>query len=182
MLIHTLGPEATDSYQAAAYYIEETACDGQICLHACFDEIINHLDNYRGDYLIIPAAFKSNQAHCDWADFHYTYLDRLTLVTCFRHPLDPLILIQRQNPVSSAAYTHPSTAALLERYLLETGERLAICYTDSKYLAYARYIDTKARYVLTNQRNSHLSPQEKVVRRYTPDMVWCLYKIQNENR
>lgn len=182
MIIHTLGPEATDSCQAARYYLKENAVCGRVQLHCRFEEIIDHLMDYPGDYFVIPAAFKSYRAHIDWADFHYAHLDQLTLISCFRYRLNTLVLIRRQNAANTIAYTHPSTTALLENYMQQANVQPLIKYTDSKYLAYQQYNETKAQYVITNQQNIRLTSQEKIERTYTPDMIWCLYKIKNENQ
>lgn len=177
MIIHTLGPEETDSNSAAQYYLRKMPGVNHIVLHGRFEEIINHLNDYPGDYLIIPAAFKSCHVHMDWADFHYAHLDQLKLIDCFRHQLNPLVLIRRLTATNNVAYTHPSTATLLNNYLRFIPGRAVIKYADSKYLAYQKYTTTQARFVLTNQQNVQLSSDEKIERTYTPDMVWCVYQI-----
>ncbi|MET1248869.1 hypothetical protein ABWW58_08795 [Sporolactobacillus sp. STCC-11] len=182
MIIHTLGPEATDSCRAARYYQSAHPGDIRIVLHDCFEGIIEHFDDYQGDYFMIPAAFKSCHEHLDWADIHYTHLDQLKLVTCFCYALDPLVLIRRLRPTMDVAYTHPSTAALLKNYLRSIQDQSVIHYTDSKYLAYQNYKTAQAHYVITNQKNVQLGDNEKIERTYTPDMVWCLYQISKKSR
>jgi hypothetical protein len=76
-----------------------------------------------------------------------------------------------------AAYTHPSTAALMKNYLRSIQDQAVIHYTDSKYLAYQSYMTAQARYVITNQKNVQLGDDELIECTYTPDMVWCLYQI-----
>ncbi|WP_010631523.1 hypothetical protein [Sporolactobacillus vineae] len=184
MIIHTLGPEATDSNDAADYYLKRETGISQVVLHDCFEDITDHLGIYQGDCLLIPAAFKSFRNHTDWADFHYGHVAQLTLIDCFRHPLNRLVLIRRLNAVQDAAYTHPSTSALLKSYLKSVGACPKVEYADSKYLAYRKYQETQARFVLTNERNVHLTSGEDVERSWTPDMVWCVYQIKSneENR
>ncbi|MCO7125857.1 hypothetical protein NIE88_08740 [Sporolactobacillus shoreicorticis] len=182
MIIHTLGPEATDSCRAAQHYERTQPGDIRIELHDCFENIIEHFNDYQGDCFLIPTAFKSCHTHLDWADIHYTHLDQLKLVTCFCYALDPLVLIRRLRLAANAAYTHPSTAALMKDYLHSIQDDAVIHYTDSKYLAYQNYRRVRARYVITNQKNVQLSDNEKIERTYTPDMVWCLYQILKKNR
>jgi hypothetical protein len=179
VIIHTLGPEATDSSHATDYYLKGKPGTSQVVLHRRFEDITDHLRDYQGDFLIIPAAFKSFRSHTDWADFHYEHAADLTLMDCFRHPLNRLVLIRRLNAVHDVAYTHPSTSALLKSYLKSVGDRPRIAYADSKYLAYQKYKEMRARFVLTNHRNVHLIPGEIIERSWTPDMVWCVYQIKN---
>lgn len=179
MIIHTLGPEATDSHDAAQYYLQGKNGVRHIVLHDRFEEIINHLNNYQGECLIIPAAFKSFRNHMDWADLHYAYLGRLQLIDCFRHPLNQLVIIRRLTAIHNIAYTHPATATLLKSYLQAIHSHAVIEYTDSKYLAYQKYKTTQAHFVLTNLQNVQLSADEKIERTYAPDMVWCVYQILN---
>lgn len=177
VIIHTLGPEETDSCDAAHYYLREKKGTGRIMLHACFEDVIDHLEDYQGDYFIIPAAFKSGRNHMDWADFHYAHLKQLTLVTCFCHRLNPLALVRRHTATNPVAYTHPATAVLLENYLENVHDSVEIKYADSKFLAYQRYTAEQAHYVLTNLHNVRLSDNENIERIYTPDMIWCVYQI-----
>lgn len=176
MIIHTLGPEATDSNDAAHYYLDGKPGTHQVVLHDCFEDIMNHLADYPGECLLIPAAFKSSRSHMDWADFHYSHLADLELTACFRHPLNRLVILRRLTAGRDVAYTHPSTAALLVSYLHSIHACPKIEYADSKYLAYQKYKETKARFVLTNDRNVQLGPEEKMERSCTPDMVWCVYQ------
>jgi Prephenate dehydratase. len=178
LIIHTLGPEATDSNDAAHDYLSGKQGVNQVVLHDRFEDILDHLEDHSGDFLLIPAAFKSFRSHSDWADFHYSHLNELELTDCFRHPLNRLVIIRRQTAQRDVAYTHPSTAALLKNYLQSVHACPMIEYADSKYLAYQKYKETQARFVVTNERNVQLSSEEKIERACTPDMVWCVYQIK----
>lgn len=176
MIIHTLGPEATDSSEAADYYLKG---NGRVVLHSRFEEITEHLEDYQGDCLLIPAAFKSFRNHTDWADFHYGHTAELTLIDCFRHPLNRLVLIRRLKPLCDTAYTHPATAVLLKNYLTSIHACTEIKYTDSKFFAYREYQAAQARFVLTNERNVRLTSGEHLEQAWTPDMIWCVYRIND---
>ncbi|WP_353948679.1 hypothetical protein ABNN70_02585 [Sporolactobacillus sp. Y61] len=177
MIIHTLGPEETDSSSAAYHYLKKRQTAGQIVLHDCFEDITHHLTDYRSDFLIMPAAYKSFRDHIDWADFHYSHLRGLRLVACFRHPLNPLVLVRRNGASNGIACTHPATTTLLRHYLGDTASDCEIRYADSKYLAYQMYRREKARYVITSLRIVRLDPDESIEQTWTPDMVWCVYEI-----
>lgn len=174
MRIHTLGPAATDSYAAACEYNQHDCNDrAEISGHPSFEELLANLRRYSGDYLLIPAAFKSTTLHASWGDLHYALLEQLTLTTCFMTKLDPLIVIQRLNADNRIGYTHAATAQLLARIV----GNVTVQTAASKYLAYQDYQDNQAAYVLTNEKNVRLTTQERVLKRLTPSMVWCVYQI-----
>ncbi|MCI1858327.1 MAG: hypothetical protein LKI94_01275 [Sporolactobacillus sp.] len=180
MIIHTLGPETTDSSEAARYYLHRQAGQGRIVLHERFEAIIERLPTYGGDMLLIPAAYKSADGS-DWADFHYTQLNRLKLVDCFHRPLQPLVLIRRKIAAHETAYTHPATAVLLKNYLHAVGSRASLCFAGSKDLAYRRYCEQQGRYVLTGMNSvRHGADDGTIEATYTADMVWCVYQILRE--
>lgn len=67
--LHTLGPEATESWKAAVFYREKEQkiekqeasrdkADIEIIGHASFEDILENLADLSGDYLVIPAAFQ----------------------------------------------------------------------------------------------------------------------------
>lgn len=104
MIIHTLGPGETDSYQAAVTYIRKRKLNAEIILHPSFEEIYRQLEQLRDDYLIIPAAFRNQQGD-SWGDLHYRYIKQLNLVDSLVTELDPLVLLQREKTSSLVAYT-----------------------------------------------------------------------------
>ncbi|WP_047999860.1 hypothetical protein [Lactiplantibacillus herbarum] len=174
MKIHTLGPAATDSYAAAREY-NRRYCDGlaEISGHPSFEALLAELACYPGDYLLIPAAFKSTVLHASWGDLHYALLEQLTLITCFMTKLDPLVVVQRLDADNRIGYTHAATAQLLSRIV----GHVTVQTVASKYLAYQDYQKNQSAYVLTNERNVQLTTQERVLKRLTPSMVWCVYQI-----
>ncbi|MQS53148.1 amino acid biosynthesis protein [Companilactobacillus mishanensis] len=174
MKIHTLGPRETDSYAAAKQY-NNKECQGkaEIVGHSSFERILDNLTRYSNDYLLIPAAFKSKQMRASWGDIHYEMLDNLELENCFMTNLDPLVVVQRTDAKNDIGYTHAATAQLLEKVVGDVDVKTAA----SKYQAYQLYKDTDAEYVLTNEKNVALKSDERVIKRMTPSMVWCLYKI-----
>jgi len=178
MRIHTLGPAATDSYAAAQHY-NQTACQNQATIvgHPSFEAILTDLDRYSGDELLIPAAFQSPTLKASWGDVHYALLDKLTLQTCFMTQLDPLLVVQRLDADNRIGYTHAATAQLLQRIVRQVDVQTA----PSKYAAYQLYQTNQAGYVLTNEKNVTLTANERVLKRLTPPMVWCLYHIKDDD-
>lgn len=175
MNIHTLGPEATDSYAAASVY-NQRYCQGQATImgHASFEDLLTTLARYPGDLVVIPAAFKSPTLHASWGDVHYALLDQWTLVTSFITALDPLVVIERRHADNRIGYTHAATAQLLARIVSSVDVQTAA----SKFLAYRAYCANRGAYVLTNEKNVTLRPDERQLKRLTPKMVWCVYQIK----
>lgn len=175
MKIHTLGPSATDSYAAAQQYNrEECLGNAKIVGHPSFENILTNLNAYSRDYLLIPAAFKSPKMQESWGDIHYEKLDQMQLENCFMTHLDPLVIVKRTDIHNGIGYTHAATAQLLAQTI---GNGVDVKTASSKYRAYQLYQSQNAEYVLTNEKNVTLQANEKIVKRLTPSMVWCLYQI-----
>ncbi|GAJ26437.1 hypothetical protein JCM15457_1365 [Liquorilactobacillus sucicola DSM 21376 = JCM 15457] len=174
MIIHTLGPQETDSNDAAHYYVQQKlAGKAQITLHDSYAEIIQCFSQYQNDFFLVPTAFKSAALNITWGELHYQYLDQLLLQDCFMHRLNPLVIIENCTRKNGIAYSHPATAKLLTSKVKLQHMR----YSSSKYLAYQQYL-CDGQYVLTNEKNIALSPNEKIVARYEPQMIWSLYQIK----
>lgn len=175
MKIHTLGPSATDSYAAATQYNkEELLGKAKIIGHPSFENILTNLNAYSRDYLLIPAAFKSLKLQESWGDIHYEKLDQMELENCFMTNLDPLVVVKNTDVNNGIGYTHAATKQLLEQTV---GNGIEVMTAPSKYDAYQRYLANDAEYVLTNEKNVTLNSNEKIIKRLTPSMVWCLYQI-----
>jgi len=178
MRMHTLGPAATDSYAAAQTYNQLPAVTPMTIVgHPSFETILTHLDRYSGDYLLLPAAFKSPALQASWGDVHYALLDKMTLTRCFMTQLNPLVVVQRLDADNRIGYTHAATAQLLQRIVSHVDVQTA----PSKVAAYQLYQTNQAGYVLTNEKNVTLTANERVVKRLTPAMVWCLYHIKDDD-
>ncbi|BDZ30553.1 amino acid biosynthesis protein [Lactiplantibacillus sp. WILCCON 0030] len=177
MRLHTLGPAATDSFAAAITYQQaHPQSHFELIGHPSFETILTHLAAYAGDWLLIPAAFKSTTLQASWGDVHYALLAQLTLKDCFITQLDPLVVVQRLDADNRIGYTHAATAQLLQRIV----QPVTIQTASSKYLAYQAYQQNRAAYVLTNLKNVTLTPQERLIKQLAPAMVWCVYQINEE--
>lgn len=176
MIIHTLGPEQTDSYAAAlTYQHQHPAIDCQIVLHSSFDALYHHLTDYPGDYLLIPAAYRS-RAGLSWGDFHYRYLNQLTLVDSFITQLDPLVLIQDPQRIRTVAYTHAATADLARQHL-PGNVRLELA--SSKYLAYQAF-RRHGGYALVSQKLVDPTAGDQILQRFPARMLWSVYLIEKQ--
>ncbi|WP_367341239.1 hypothetical protein [Limosilactobacillus sp.] len=172
MIIHTLGGKQTDSYAATRHYLDQKRIDGKIVLHPSFEEIYDQIAAFAGDYLLVPAAFRS-QSGSSWGDLHYKYLTHLDLVDSFITKLDTMVVAKRSAP-RAIAYSHAATASLLKSLLPSDVElRLA----PSKVAAYQAFLHD-GRYVLTSQKLLGSSLQDiQILKKLPAKMLWSLYRI-----
>lgn len=114
MKIHTLGPKQTDSSEACDYYRNKNLPDAKIMLHQSFESVLEHLEEYRGDLFVVPAAFASETLHLTWGTMHYRYLDRLDVEASFIYPLAEMVCIKSRKRHTGIGYTHAATKDLLK--------------------------------------------------------------------
>ncbi|KRM61932.1 hypothetical protein FC26_GL001003 [Paucilactobacillus vaccinostercus DSM 20634] len=173
--IHTLGPKATDSYEASQH-IPGTE-ENEIVLHDSFDDIIEDLAQYAGDYLLLPAAYQSKQSDFGWRELSYEYWDRLKLETVYHHPLKTLCLIANFDFQQNKAVIHPATTNLLNAYLKKQQLSLSIHYAGSKAKAYDKFVAGGYRFTIVSEDSLEPGHPYQMIQKYHPDMVWCLYHI-----
>ena len=134
MKIHTLGPKQTDSSEACDYYRNKNLPDAKIMLHQSFESVLEHLEEYRGDLFVVPAAFASETLHLTWGTMHYRYLDRLDVEASFIYPLSEMVCIKSRKRHTGIGYTHAATKDLLKKY----APNARLVSVSSKYRAYER--------------------------------------------
>lgn len=178
-IVHTLGPTSTDSYAAAQYIPGDE--ENQIELHDNFDDIIENLQDYTDEYLLIPAAYQSKHSDFGWRELAYQYWDRLKIETVYHHPLKTMCLITNPQFRQNKAIIHPATTNLLSFYFKEQQLDMPVHYAGSKASAYERFVDRKYRYSIVSEDSLRSTDSYQVVKKYHPDMVWCLYHIVKQN-
>lgn len=170
MIVNTLGPTATDSYQAAKEY-QQKHTDIEIRLHHDFMDILDHLSDFDGELLLIPMAYQ-NEKGKSLGDFHYQMIENLKLIDCFLTDLDSLVVIKNHS-MAKFFYTHPATLKIAQRY----NDGLKIKLVSSKFTAFENY-RKNGRMVITNQKNiKRLKPDEEIIKTIQSKMSWCLYQI-----
>ena len=184
MKLHTLGPTETDSQRAAMHFITTQ----KIVLHDSFEEIFLHLDDYVGDQLIVPVAFKSNRLpELNWADINYSEWQRLAIVTTFALPLLTLSLVENTKFKRNVAIIHAATEGLLLRYLREQGLDNAwgpsVVFSPSKPVALAGFINDQNRFTIISEEQflklpESEDPKYQVRQSLQPQMVWVVYQIK----
>ncbi|WP_413627504.1 hypothetical protein R4B61_06765 [Fructilactobacillus vespulae] len=170
MIINTLGPIATDSYQAAKQY-QQKHKNIAIKLHHDFMDILVHLNLYEGELLLIPMAYQ-NENGKSLGDFHYQMIENMKLIDCFLTDLDPLVVLKNHS-MAKFFYTHPATLKIAQCY----NEDLKIKLVSSKFAAFQNYLKN-GRMVITNQKNvKRLKPDEEIIKIIHSKMSWCVYQI-----
>lgn len=175
-VVNTLGPKETDSYAAALNIPGEE--ENEIVLHDNFDDIIANLEQYQGEYLLIPAAYQSKQKDFGWRELSYEYWDRLVIEQVFHHALKPMVLISNFDFHQNKAIIHPATTNLLNHYLKEQQLTMPIHYAGSKASAYERFVANKYRFTIVSEDVMEENNPYQIIKRYLPEMVWCLYFIK----
>lgn len=177
-IINTLGPKQTDSYQAAQYLAERQEVD--IRLHASFDDIYSDLANLKGQYMLVPVAFRSAQSDANWVDNNYKYVDQLEIVDTFFLPTMPMILVHNQQQDNQKVVLHPATSAFLHDFDAD----LIHDYVSSKPAALKKFFHGDYAYAIVSEEWYQKTmdkgidgSQFEVIQRYSPTMIWCLYKI-----
>ena len=180
MIIHTLGPESTDSFAAAETLLNSEEDD--IVAYPSFDTILHQIEQLKGDCVLFPVAFQSARRSYGWKEFNYDYWEQIELVRVFAKRTKPMVLIKNNARRENSAAIHPATKIFLEKYLNKMKEEIPILFTDSKVKAWAAFQKKGLKYTIISEdvyENEKCSDYE-LIERYEPEMVWCLYKIKNE--
>lgn len=177
-IINTLGPKQTDSYKAAQYLAEREEVD--IRLHDSFDDIYSDLSSLKDEYMLVPVAFRSAQSNDNWVDNNYKYVDQLAIVDTFFLPTMPMILVRNLHQDNQKVVLHPATSAFLHDF----DEDLIHDYVSSKPEALEKFLHGDYAYAIIseewfeNAMNQGIDgSQFEVIKRFSPTMIWCLYKI-----
>lgn len=184
MKLHTLGPVGTDSELAASHYLT----DQMLVLHKDFEEILTHLDQYSGDQVLVPVAFKSNRLpDLNWANFNYLAWEKVEIVATFALPLMTLNVIENVGYLRNIAVIHTATEGLLQQYLRTNGLDNAwgpsVVFAPSKPVAMSDFIKAQDRFTIVSEVQflklpESEDPKYQVRQRLRPQMVWVVYQIK----
>ena len=171
MILHTLGPAATDSAHAAAAYLS-THPQFTVQLHPSFTAIYDQLNHLAGDYLLIPASYQSPTG-LSWGQLHYRTLAQLQLIDGFVFELAPMAVAHYQGRTTKLAYSHPATADLLRQFL---PPEIQIKACSSKVVAANQFL-LDGEYVLTSQELLPTKQAIKILKTIHTPMLWSVYQI-----
>ena len=186
MIIHTLGPKTTDAYLATLAYCQQQRLVADIQLHDSFEVIIDNLASYKGDALLIPAAFKSHKIEdLDWAKLNYNMSDRLSIKDTFHLPLMPMVLVENTNYQVDKAIIHAATEGLLDDFMTVKNPTFdltrQVIYADSKAVALTDFFTEGYHYAIVSKDHYEEIAQHKfgytIKKEYDTSMVWVVYNI-----
>ena len=183
MKLHTLGPNGTDSERAAQHYLT----DETLVLHSSFEEILLNLAIYKGDKIILPVAFKSNQEpNLNWSDFNYLNWENLDIEATFSMPLMTMSVIENIDFKRNVALVHAATEGLMKRYLtsvnLDNAWGPSIMFAPSQIVALQSFIKEQNRFTIVSEEQfkklSESSDEKYQIRQQLkPQMVWIVYRV-----
>lgn len=178
MKIHTLGPRESDSNFAynAICLKKKSIRSCQLKLHNTFSEIYSNLDEYKGDLFLVPVAYKGSKKSDNWTDNNFKYSNKLKIIYCCKLETKPMLLIENKTIKKMNAIIHPATEILLD----SLSKNLMVDYADSKPEAFKRFCCGNYKYCIASEdvyNNFTSKPEFKILRRFTPEMIWCVYKI-----
>ncbi|WP_268912144.1 hypothetical protein [Lentilactobacillus sp. SPB1-3] len=186
MKLHTLGPKSTDSYKAVMYLremyldMEET----EVVLHSSLDDIYQHLHEEQGDLFLVPVAYRSAQSNGNWADNNLKYSGQLKIISVFKLPIMPLMLIRNPDEKNGKAIIHPSTKELIKEYSLEKGRKLSLEFVDSKAEALHKFQSNTYEFSIVSKdiyEKDCSDRHDEIISEFRPTMIWCLYRIANQD-
>lgn len=186
MRIHTLGPETTDSYMVAKGLVGKTPIGdqqkGEVVPYTSFDQLIHHIPQLKGEYLLFPLGFQSAKRNYTWKDFHYDYYQELDIVTVFPQKTKPMALVRNKFPTENRAIIHPATKIFLEKYLKHRNKQAMITFADSKAKAWSGFLKKQIAYTICSLDDYQAVDDPNLVleETYEPEMIWCLYRVKEE--
>lgn len=180
MIIHTLGPESTDSFGALLSIVESSK---KIVCHKSFDDIIENLHLFVDEYIFLPTAYQSHKRDYGWKDFNFQYWNQIELMTVFARPTKPMVLLKNKRWESDKAIIHPATKIFIEKYLNRMGEHTTMMFAKSKFSAWEIFKRDSLKYTIISLENFKDKdyPNYSIIEEYTPQMIWCLYKVRGES-
>lgn len=180
MKIHTLGPKESDSNFAYEKILAKNS-KLQNCilqLHESFSEIYENINNYSGDLFLVPVAYRGTRKFDNWTDNNFKYCKKLKILNCYSFNTKPMLLIENSCVKQKNAIIHPSTISLLQNSILISDFK--IDFANSKPQAFKKFCQMKYKYCIASEdvfKQSNFINKFNVKYKYTPEMIWCIYKI-----
>lgn len=177
MRIHTLGPKTTDSYLAADHLIDNKKA--KIVLHSSFEDIYQNLDDLKNDYFLVPVAYQNHQHQTSFANYHYRYWQKLSIIETFSLETMPMVLLENLDNQNYQITLHAATTELMNS-TFATSKSPKPLFVQSKPLAFDAFKNGDCQYAIVSHNFdeyelNHLN--YRTLKTFTPQMIWCLYHI-----
>ena len=139
---------------------------------------------FKDDFIFIPTGFKSNLRDYGWTEFNFEYNTMITIEKTFFYKTMPMLVIENLNWNNPKAIIHPTTEIFIKNIYTNPNDIPEIEYTSSKVLAYSLFKKHNYRLSIVSEPvfiNDKSKNSFKVIRKVTPSMVWCLYRIHGDS-
>lgn len=186
MILHTLGPKETDSFKAAKYVKSRLFPNKfiDIKLHDSFDDIYENLENEKKDLMLVPVAYRSSTSNSNWIDNNYKYWDKINIIKTFSLPTMPMAFIKRDIK-NNKIILHPATIAYLREFEEKHNLKLDSYFEKSKPFVLDKFAKENFEYAIISENilkkrfeNKLIDFDYKILYRYEPKMIWCIYQIK----
>ncbi|MBS9336339.1 hypothetical protein [Fructobacillus papyrifericola] len=179
-LIHTLGPKETDANLAArTLQDEDPHYRGlPIQLHPDFSSVYANLATYKGDYFLVPVGYQG-PAGDSWTSQHYAHWQELSIQKTWAAPTMEMLLVENTEVQNGKAVSHKTTTALLDDFASQNMLSLDVDYVPAKPLAADSFLKGDYQYAIFSQNAEvKLKASHRIIERFQPEMIWCLYQIK----
>ncbi len=173
MIVNTLGPNKSDSYNAAVNWLKNS--DGQIITYASFEDIFNNIDNLIEEYIIMPVGFENKYTGKNWVHYHFTYIKKLDVINTFILKTKEMYLIENVECKNLTAIIHSSTESFLKNNI---DDKVQVFYENSKCLAYEKFLNGQYKYCIASKDVFEEKSYGQIIKQFTPTMVWIVYLVR----
>ena len=179
--VHTLGPKTTDSFRAYQYACKKypDVSQASLYLHDSYSSIYDNLNQFIGDLIIVPVAYRGRSRIDNWTDNNFRYSNNLAILDSFVLSTKKMSLIENLNACNSRAIIHPSTTIFIKQYEEVIGKSIEFDLADSKPAALSIFLNKRYQYTVASY-DTYLIEKCKTVKVrniFSPQMIWCVYKI-----
>ncbi|TPR14314.1 hypothetical protein [Apilactobacillus timberlakei] len=184
MILNTLGPKSTDSYEAAKFVKNKIFPKINIQLHDSFDDIYENLSELEGECILVPVAYRSSSSSSNWVDNNYKYWNKLDIINTFVLSTMPMLLVKNDDIKIKNMILHPSTIAYLKDFENEFDININAEFDRSKPIVLDKFINENFRYSIVSENllneyinNKIINFNVDIIHKYQPKMIWCIYKV-----
>lgn len=178
-ILKTLGPNTTDSYRAAEYWIAKQNNKYSIQVYSSIERLFDNLNI--NDFIIMPVGYanKNSQEMSSWVDFHFRYLDILYIQDLFLLDTLKMAIIENTSYSTNKAILQSSTYQIFKKCIQD---KIEIDYTSSKSEALSLFLKQTYRYVICSEEEflakNITDPSYYILRSDCPKMIWIVYNVK----
>lgn len=181
IIINTLGPQTTDSYRAAEYWIKKNKYENfEIVGYKSFESLFRSVKE--SQHIVMPLGYsnRNGQEFKGWVDFHFRFWDELEIYEVFELHTKEMVLLNNRQYKKNGIVIQSATYQLAKS-TIDLEDRMFF-YSPSKALALEEFLKHGYQYTICSKDNYVQKGLEKrsnytIVKEYNPIMVWIVYRI-----